>query len=77
NKVAPPFKVAETKMLYGIGISFEDELIDICVDKDIIKKSGSWFSYGDTKLGQGQGNVRDLLRDNPELVEELLEKLEE
>lgn len=77
NKVAPPYKVANLKMLYGIGISLEDELIDICVEREIIKKSGSWYSYGDSKLGQGQGNVRDLLRDNPELVEELLNKIKE
>jgi recombination protein RecA len=75
NKVFPPFKEAKTKLLYGIGISMEDELVDISVEKGIIKKSGSWFSYGETKLGQGQNQVRDILQDNPELVQELLEKI--
>ena len=75
NKVFPPFKETKTKLLYGVGISMEDELVDIAVEKGIIKKSGSWFSYGDTKLGQGQNQVRDILQDNPELVEELLEKI--
>ena len=71
NKVAPPFKTAEFDILYGSGISKIGEIIDICVETDVIKKSGSWFSYGETKLGQGKEAVKKLLEDNPELLEEL------
>jgi len=71
NKVAPPFKTAEFDILYGTGISKIGEIIDICVETDVIKKSGSWFSYGETKLGQGKEAVKKLLEDNPELLEEL------
>jgi recombination protein RecA len=71
NKVAPPFKRAEFDIVYGTGISKTGEIIDLGVDHNIIKKSGSWFSYGDTKLGQGREAVRSLLHDNPELAEEL------
>jgi len=81
NKTAPPFKKAEFDMIYGVGISKTGEIIDLGVDYEIIKKSGSWFSYGDTKLGQGREAVKNLLIDNPELAEELekqiLEKLNE
>lgn len=71
NKVAPPFKKAEFDILYGSGISKMGEIIDLGVDFNIVKKSGSWFSYGDTKLGQGRDSVRALLLDNPELADEL------
>ncbi|UCG27331.1 MAG: recombinase RecA [Bacteroidales bacterium] len=75
NKLAPPFKKAEFDILYGEGISRIGEIIDLGVDHEIIKKSGSWFSYGDTKLGQGRDGVKQILADNPELTEELKEKI--
>lgn len=75
NKLAPPFKKAEFDILYGEGISMLGEIIDLGVDHDIIKKSGSWFSYGDTKLGQGRDGVKQILADNPELTEELKGKI--
>ena len=75
NKVAPPFKTAEFDIMYGEGISKVGEVIDIAVDNEIIKKSGSWFSYEDTKLGQGRDAVKALLKDNPELMDELEEKV--
>jgi len=71
NKLAPPFKKAEFDLLFGVGISKTGEIIDLGVDFNIIKKSGSWFSYGDTKLGQGREGVRQILADNPELFEEI------
>ncbi|MBL7903500.1 MAG: recombinase RecA [Bacteroidales bacterium] len=71
NKVAPPFRQAEFDIIYGEGISKLGEIIDLGVDHNIIKKSGSWFSYGETKLGQGRDSVKKLLQDNPELAEEL------
>jgi recombination protein RecA len=71
NKVAPPFRQGEFDIIYGEGISKLGEIIDLGVDKNIIKKSGSWFSFGDTKLGQGRDSVKKLLVDNPELAEEL------
>jgi recombination protein RecA len=74
NKVAPPFRQAEFDIVYGEGFSKTGEIIDIGVENGIIKKSGSWYSYGDTKLGQGRDAVKSLLLDNPELSEEL-EKL--
>lgn len=77
NKVAPPFKLAEFDIMYGTGISKIGEVIDLGVNYDIIKKSGSWFSYDDTKLGQGREAVKALLVDNPELMEELEEKIKE
>ena len=71
NKVAPPFRRAEFDIMYGAGVSKTGEIIDLGVDQGIIKKSGSWFSYGETKLGQGRDAVKSLLLDNPELMEEL------
>ena len=75
NKVAPPFRRAEFDIMYGQGISRSGEVIDIGVELDIIKKSGSWFSYGETKLGQGRDAVKSLIQDNPELMEELEGKI--
>jgi len=75
NKVAPPFKTAEFDIIYGEGISKIGEIIDLGVLTEIIKKSGSWFSYGDTKLGQGRDGVKILLNDNPDLIEELENKI--
>lgn len=77
NKVAPPFRVVEFDILYGHGISRIGEIIDMGVEYDIIKKSGSWFSYNETKLGQGREAVRQLLTDNPELCEEIDVKIRE
>ncbi|HSP11302.1 MAG TPA: recombinase RecA [Salegentibacter sp.] len=77
NKVAPPFKTAEFDIMYGEGISKIGEIIDVGVDYEIIKKSGSWFSYEDTKLGQGRDAVKILLKDNPDLMEELEVKIKE
>lgn len=71
NKVAPPFRTTEFDIMYGEGISKVGEIIDLGVEYEIIKKSGSWFSYGDTKLGQGRDAVKTLLLDNPELLDEL------
>ncbi|GIV28473.1 MAG: protein RecA [Bacteroidia bacterium] len=75
NKVAPPFRQAEFDIIFGEGISKIGEIIDIGVEKGIIKKSGSWFSYNDTKLGQGRDALKQLLKDNPELLVELEEKV--
>ncbi len=75
NKVAPPFRQAEFDVMYGEGISKVGELIDLGVANEIVKKSGSWFSYGETKLGQGRDAVKQLLKDNPELAEEIEEKV--
>jgi recombination protein RecA len=75
NKLAPPFRKAEFDIIYGEGISSLGEIIDLGVDNQIITKSGSWFSYGDTKLGQGRDAVKALLADNPELAEELKQKI--
>ena len=75
NKVAPPFKTAEFDIMYGEGISKIGEILDICVERDIIEKSGSWFSYGGSKLGQGRDSVKSILKDNPELMEELEQKI--
>jgi recombination protein RecA len=77
NKIAPPFRKAEFDILYGEGISRLGEIIDLGVDFNIIKKSGSWFSYGDTRLGQGRDAVKQLLADNPELTAELDSKIRE
>ncbi len=75
NKVAPPFRTAEFDIMYGEGVSKTGEVLDLGVDFEIIKKSGSWFSYGDTKLGQGRDAVKQVIKDNPELMEELEEKI--
>ena len=75
NKVAPPFKVVEFDIMYGRGISKSGEIIDIGVELDVIKKSGSWFSYNESKLGQGRDAVKQLVEDNPELMEELETKI--
>ncbi len=75
NKVAPPFKLAEFDIMYGEGISKVGEVLDIAVEHEIIKKSGSWFSYDDTKLGQGRDAVKSIIKDNPELLDELEEKI--
>jgi len=68
SKVAPPFKEAEFDIMYGQGISTEGDVLDLAVEHKLVQKSGSWFSYGDQRLGQGRENVRQFLRDNPELV---------
>ncbi len=77
NKVAPPFRIAEFDIMFGQGISKVGEIIDLGVDFEIIRKSGSWFSYNDTKLGQGRDAVKQLILDNPELMEELETKIRE
>ena len=77
NKVAPPFRRAEFDIMYGGGISKVGELLDLGVDLNILKKSGSWFSYGETRLGQGRDAVKQIIADNPELMEELEEKIKE
>jgi recombination protein RecA len=77
NKLAPPFRKAEFDIIYGEGISRILEIIDLAVEYNIIKKSGSWFSYGETKLGQGRDAVKKLLQDNPELSDELEKKIME
>ncbi|MBN2639110.1 MAG: recombinase RecA [Bacteroidales bacterium] len=75
NKVAPPFRKAEFDIMYGEGISKIGEIIDLGVENNIIKKSGSWFSYGETKLGQGRDAVKNILQDNPDLMDELEQKV--
>ena len=77
NKVAPPFKKAEFDIIFGEGISRTGELVDLAVELNLVKKSGSWFSYEDTKLGQGRDAVKQLLKDNPELAEEIEAKIME
>ncbi|HNX07759.1 MAG TPA: recombinase RecA [Bacteroidales bacterium] len=77
NKVAPPFRTAEVDIIYGEGFSKMGEIVDLGVEKEVIKKSGSWFSYNETKLGQGRDAVKQLLLDNPELCEELETKIRE
>jgi len=77
NKVAPPFKKAEFDIIFGEGISKYFEILDIATENNIVKKSGSWFSYGDTKLGQGRDAVKKVIQDNPELAEELELKIKE
>lgn len=71
NKVAPPFKTAEFDIMYGEGVSKTGEILDLAVEFEVVKKSGSWFSYGETKLGQGRDAVKALIKDNPEMAEEL------
>lgn len=75
NKVAPPFKTAEFDIMYGEGVSKVGEILDLGVEFEIIKKSGSWFSYDDTKLGQGRDAVKQIIKDNPEMMEELEAKI--
>lgn len=75
NKIAPPFRQAEFDIVYGEGISKTGEIVDLAVDYNIVKKAGSWFSYGDTKLGQGRDAVKNLLIDNPELADEIEAKI--
>lgn len=77
NKIAPPFRKAEFDIMYGEGISKVGEIIDLGVDLGIVKKSGSWFSYGETRLGQGRDSVKGIIKDNPELMEELEQKIKE
>ena len=77
NKVAPPFRVCEFDLMFGEGISKIGEIIDLGVEHGIIKKSGSWFSYGDTKLAQGREALKQLLKDNIELCDELEAKVRE
>lgn len=77
NKVAPPFKQAEFDIIYGKGISRVGSIMDVAVDMNIIAKSGSWFSYGDEKLGQGREKARDFLEDNPKMLEEIKSKVNE
>ena len=75
NKVAPPFRKAEFEITFGEGISHAGEVVDLGVDLGIIKKSGSWFSYGETRLGQGRDAVKKLIKENPELSAEIEEKI--
>ncbi|BAO75629.1 recombinase RecA [Winogradskyella sp. PG-2] len=75
NKVAPPFRLAEFDIMYGEGVSKVGEILDLAVAHEIVKKSGSWFSYADTKLGQGRDAVKSLIKDNPDLMDELEEKV--
>jgi recombination protein RecA len=75
NKVAPPFRVSEFDIMYGEGISIVGDMLDLAVEKDIVNKSGAWYSYGDEKLGQGRENAKLFLKDNPELLGEIEDKL--
>jgi len=77
NKIAPPFKQAEFDIIYGEGISREGTILDLAAEQDIIKKSGAWYSYGDTRIGQGRENAREFLKNNPELTLELENRLRE
>jgi recombination protein RecA len=77
NKVAPPFKVVEFDIMYGRGISKAGEIIDLGVELNVVQKSGSWFSYSGNKLGQGRDSVKQLIEDNPELMDELERKIKE
>lgn len=77
NKVAPPFKTAEFDIMYGEGVSKAGEILDLATEFEIVKKSGSWFGYGDTRLGQGRDAVKSLIKDNPELADELEGKIKE
>jgi recombination protein RecA len=75
NKVAPPFRIAEFDIMYGEGISKNGEIVDLGVEFNVLKKAGSWFSYGDTKIGQGRDAVKNMLTDNPEMCEEIEAKI--
>ena len=75
NKVAPPFREAEFDIMFNRGISYEGDLLDLAVDTDAVQKSGAWFNYGDTRLGQGRENVKNFLQENPDLAEEIHEKV--
>jgi recombination protein RecA len=75
NKVAPPFRVVEFDIMYGKGISRVGEVLDIAVDAGVVQKSGSWFSYEGTKLGQGRDSVKELLEDNPEMLADIEKKI--
>ncbi|NCC54901.1 MAG: recombinase RecA, partial [Erysipelotrichia bacterium] len=77
NKVAPPFKIASIEIMYGEGISYTGEILDMSVDYDLIQKSGSWFSYNGDKIGQGKETAKAYLKDHPELMNELAEKIKE
>ena len=77
NKVAPPFKTAEFDIMYGKGISLASEVVDMAVKLDIIQKSGAWFNYGETRLGQGRDNVKNGIEANPEFMQELITKIKE
>ena len=77
NKLAPPFKVVEFDIMYGEGVSKAGEILDLAVELNLVKKSGSWFSYGDSKLGQGRDAVKQLIKDNPELMLELENKIKD
>ena len=77
NKVAPPFKIAEVDLIYGKGISYEGEVLDLATNLDIVDKSGAWFSYNGERLGQGRENVKELLRQNPSLAKEIEQKVRE
>ncbi|MFU8877273.1 MAG: DNA recombination/repair protein RecA, partial [Wenzhouxiangellaceae bacterium] len=77
NKMAPPFRQAVFEILYGEGISRHGELIDLGVEHKIINKSGAWYSYGDERIGQGKDNVRQFLKDNPEMADEIERKVRE
>jgi len=77
NKVAPPFRTAEFDIIYGEGISRIGEIIDLGVEHNVVKKSGSWFSFEDTKLGQGRDAVKTLLGDNPELADQIESRIRE
>jgi len=77
NKVAPPFKMAEFDILYGTGISKEGSLIDMGIEHNVINKSGAWYSYGDERLGQGRENVRDFLKENQKMRDEIEQKIRE
>ncbi len=77
NKVAPPFKTATVDILYGEGISREGEIVDLAADIDILEKSGAWYAYNGEKIGQGKENVRLLLKQNPDLADELENKIRE
>ena len=77
NKLAPPFKIAEFDIIYGLGISNEGCVLDMAVEKGVIEKSGAWFAYGGQKIGQGRENARNFLANNPEIMDEVTAKIRE